>query len=260
MSKVEKGTVTEKTLEDIKKEIAEVIREQQEDNAFRESLVEVLQDASDVIAFDAKASNLAIAIGILEMEEIEVPDAAFLKTEEYDYHMEELVANLSEKLDIALSEMKQEHMLKFAQAYFNIANVPNFKYIVEIMNDEQKEKVYDVLRSETFRNDYDNNLAWRFEKELNYSLKFAKEKGIFTLTEELKPFEEFLDKYVKVYAEQIPPTIEWLKTLADLNLNEKLIVRYADAAVRRLKIGENHEDPIYKEAHQDFTKILNELK
>lgn len=252
--------MSERELKKIQDELAKVIEEQRKENEFRPSLIDALNAASQIINFERRAERLTQAIGVLTMEEIEVPYEAVSLAEDFENDASILNAQLNRKVDNALAEMNQEHLLKFAQMYFNILEVPHFTYIVDHFTEGQKEQVYEILHSEKAKDDYDEQLIWRFEKSIGYSLTFAKEKGLVdTSDQELTPFIEYLDKYVPVYSEKIPASLEWLKTLAQLNLSEKLMMKYSDAAVRRLGIAESPDEEKYMPALEDFKKILEDL-
>lgn len=252
--------MSERELKKIQADLAAAIEEQRKENQFKPSLIEALDAASEIINLERRAEKLTEVIGILEVEELDVPKGVIERAEDFEDDAHILKSQLRKKFDAALEEMKLEHLLKFAQAYFNIEHVPHFNYIVEHLTDSQKEKIYEILHSEEAKDNYDEHLVWRFEKEVGYSLKFAKQNKMFDESDEkLKPFVEYLDKYVKVYTEKVPARIEWLKTMQTLNLSEQLMFKYSDAAVRGLGIASSPDEEVYKPAFEDFKKILEGL-
>jgi len=249
--------MSERELKKIQADLAAAIEEQRKENAFKPSLIETLDAASHIINLERRAEKLTEVIGVLEAEEMEIPKELIARAEDFEDEAHILRSQVRKKFDAALEDMNQEHLLKFAQAYFNMEDLPHFNYIVDHLSDSQKEKIYEILHSKETTDSWDEHLVYRFEKAVGYSLKFAKKNSMFDASDEkLKPFIDFLDNYVKVFTDRIPARIEWLKTMENLNLSEQLIIKYSDAAVRGLGIASSPEDENYKPAFEDFSKIL----
>lgn len=250
---------TEKELKDIQSEIADIIRKQKEENAFKPSLEELLGEASKVIDFENKLSLLTLAVSVFKNENLEIPEATLERIEAYDFSHEEIMKEFEEKITIALSEMTQEHLFQFIDAYYSYSNVDHFAKVVKNFNDGHKKKVLEILEGDV-KDNYDAKLKEDFLVDMKFSIELAKEKGIFEISDELEPFEEFIDKYMTTYDNTIVHSIGWLEELSGRNLSDSLIQKYADAAVRRLKIGVSPKEPKYVEAHADMVKILESLK
>jgi hypothetical protein len=262
--------VNQKSLDEMKAELQKAIDEQIQEREFKQTLIDALDQSCEVLHLEGRAATLTSIIGVLSMEELPIDEEIIKRSEDFEDEAASLRATFHEKIDAALEDMTQWHALKFIQSYIKfqdlaVGELSQFSFMVECMTDEQKAKFYDIVHSEEIKQSGDRDNVVLFVNRAGYSLDFAKEKNFFEVSEaqmsKVKPFIDFLSKYLKTYNGYAKSRVKWFESLYEMDLagKDKLVAKYADAAVRGSLITDGSDQELYKAAVQDMIAVINSI-
>jgi len=262
--------VNQKSVDEMKAELKQAIEEQIREREFKPSLINALDQACDVLHLESRASTLTSIIGVLDAEELPIDEAIMKRSEDFEDEAEGLRATFSSKIDEALEEMTQWHALKFIHAYINfqdlaVGDLSQFSFMVECMTDDQKERLYDILISEEIKQAGDRDNVTMFIGRAGYSMEFAKERNFFELTEtqmaKVKPFLDFLSKYLKTFNGYAKSRAGWFEELygKDFTGKDKLVNNYASQTVRSVLQYQGWNEETFKAAVEDLSAIIKEI-
>lgn len=265
------ATVNQKSLDEMKAELQKAIEEQIQEREFKQTLIDALDQACDVLHLEGRASTLTSIIGILDAEGLPIDEEIMKRSEDFEDEATSLRATFSERIDAALEEMTQWHALKFIHAYINfqdlaVGDLSQFSFMVECMTEEQKAKLYDILISEEIKQSGDRDNVKMFIGRAGYSLDFAKERNFFELNEvkmaKVKPFLDFLSKYLKTFNSYAKSRADWFYELndgRDFTGKDKLVNNYASQTVRSILQYQGWDEETFKAAVEDMAAIIKEI-
>lgn len=243
---------------DHKKELQDHIKNQIEDQKKIDEMVsgfDAIDKMSNMLYYAAKKQRLDKMASFLEEEGVSY-DENKLK-EKSDHYIEKVKALKNETpkaIDNMIEEMTHKHLLTFIDEALSFHKNQSFKLLLTEFNDEQKDKIYELLKEEEITDrDHENSVA-EFERTLGYSTgmigRIVKEMDE-TVSDD---FLAFIQKYVKD-TRFLKAQVDQFKELEDMNLSDKMVERYGKSICTRFRIHDQGED-VLKEAYQDITAIL----
>lgn len=241
-------------MDDLKKHIQQQLEDRKENEQMIAAL-EAIGSSATILETLEKERMLTSAIQFLEQEGLPVLDEYARKTKEYEATVETLKGTLPEQIDEALSKMTRDDLLRFIDTAMSYQKNEEFRYMVKSFSDDQRDTVYELIHSEPITDKDHENLIWRFETLMGYSMRIVDEEVLKDLHPTLEPYREFIRKYVRKPDGKTKIQLEQMKTWKNFNLSETMIKRYAEAVVHRFGISELGEETA-KQAFEEFSKIL----
>lgn len=247
------------------KELKEYEKQQIQERKLTNEAKEILDLSMELYEMHQKVNYFEEVLDFFKKEKLQITDEMNSKFNEIEAEKTNIENKIKENFTHVLETLTHKKILTMISFFEKRELREKFEPLINLLGDEEKKVMYKKIREEKLKNQDNKNMVFQFEKRIGYNFDFVRKELLKDLDEDLYPFLDFFSRYVNSYDEKIKSTLNWLKEdVINMNLVPVMYKRYADATIRRLKIGENLEDKeekikLQKNATQEFIQLLKRM-